>query len=146
MATAILLFLPISVYFFYLVIMGNLASPLDWVLGIVLGIALNYLGILKNDRLVEEQKYTLYFFQQNRPINRSNPKAVDKKGFSPCSRLRSLRHFASAPSPKRNLPSYWFSMMNYRFLVDCGEDPASNFAIRHRLQTSEPHSHYPRTP
>jgi len=47
MATAILLFLPISVYFFYLVIMGNLASPLDWVLGIVLGIALNYLGILK---------------------------------------------------------------------------------------------------
>lgn len=47
MATALLLFLPISVYFFYLVIKGNLASPLDWVLGIILGIALNYLGILK---------------------------------------------------------------------------------------------------
>jgi hypothetical protein len=62
MATAILLFLPISIYFFFLVITRNLASPLDWVLGFVLGIALNYLGILKMiDRL--KNKNTVYIFK-----------------------------------------------------------------------------------
>jgi hypothetical protein len=47
MVTADVLFLPIAVYFFFLVIRGNLATPMDWGLGIVLGIALNYIGILK---------------------------------------------------------------------------------------------------
>ena len=47
MATAILLFLPVALYFFYLVLQGHLATPFDWGLGIVLGIALNYLGIIK---------------------------------------------------------------------------------------------------
>ncbi|MFZ4663276.1 MAG: HXXEE domain-containing protein [Caldilineaceae bacterium] len=45
--TALLLFLPIVVYFCWLVIQNNLATPLDWGVGLVLGLALNYVGILK---------------------------------------------------------------------------------------------------
>ena len=45
--TSLLLFLPIVIDFFYLVIQGNLATPIDWVLGLVLGVVLNYIGILK---------------------------------------------------------------------------------------------------
>jgi hypothetical protein len=63
MLTADLLFLPIAVYFFYLVIKGPFASPVDWILGIVLGIALNYLGILKMIDLLKN-KNTPYIFQE----------------------------------------------------------------------------------
>ena len=47
MVTAVILFLPILLYFFYFVIEKGLVSPIDWGVGIILGIALNYLGILK---------------------------------------------------------------------------------------------------
>lgn len=47
MLTADFLFLPIAAYFFYLVIQGGYATTTDWVLGLLLGIALNYVGILK---------------------------------------------------------------------------------------------------
>ena len=47
MFTAILLFVPISSYFGYLVIQGHLATPFDWMVGVILGIALNAVGILK---------------------------------------------------------------------------------------------------
>ena len=45
--TAIVLFLPISVYFGYLLIQGNVAMPVDWAVGIILGVVLNVVGILK---------------------------------------------------------------------------------------------------
>ena len=47
MCTAIVFFLPLSVYFFFQVILLHAASPLDWILGIALGIVLNYIGIIK---------------------------------------------------------------------------------------------------
>jgi len=47
MFTAIVLFLPIATYFGYLVIQGKFATSVDWFVGIVLGIALNFIGILK---------------------------------------------------------------------------------------------------
>ena len=47
MFTAIIFFAPISIYFGYLLIQGNLATPIDWIIGIILGIALNVIGILK---------------------------------------------------------------------------------------------------
>jgi len=47
MLTAILLFLPASVAFFAWMIQHHSASPLDWIAGIVLGIALNTLGVFK---------------------------------------------------------------------------------------------------
>lgn len=47
MLTAILLFAPISGYFFFMLIQGNLATPTDWIVGILLGIALNVIGVLK---------------------------------------------------------------------------------------------------
>jgi hypothetical protein len=47
MLTADILFLPIAVYFFILVFRGDLATTVDWILGIGLGIVLNYVGILK---------------------------------------------------------------------------------------------------
>jgi hypothetical protein len=47
MFTAIVLFLPIGAYFGYLLIKGNLATPIDWIVGVVLGVALNFIGVLK---------------------------------------------------------------------------------------------------
>ena len=47
MLTAIVFFLPIAVYFGYLLVQGNLATPIDWMFGIILGIFLNFIGILK---------------------------------------------------------------------------------------------------
>lgn len=47
MGTALILFLPLTLYFFYILVTKNLASPVDYVLGIVLGIVLNYVGIIK---------------------------------------------------------------------------------------------------
>lgn len=45
--TALLLFLPIVVIFFNWVLTGHLASASDWILGIALGVCLNYFGIFK---------------------------------------------------------------------------------------------------
>lgn len=61
MLTALLLFAPLVVYFAYLVIQGNLASPPDWVVGIALGIALNYLGVFKMIDWLKDEK-TPYIF------------------------------------------------------------------------------------
>ena len=61
MLTADLLFLPIVIVFFIMVIRGNLATPVDWGVGIILGIALNYLGILKLIDLLKD-KETRYIF------------------------------------------------------------------------------------
>lgn len=47
MATSLVFFLPLTVIFFMLLIRTHAASPLAWVLGIVLGIVLNAIGILK---------------------------------------------------------------------------------------------------
>jgi Protein of unknown function with HXXEE motif len=47
MFTAIVFFLPIATYFGYLLLQGNLATPIDWTVGITLGIVLNFIGILK---------------------------------------------------------------------------------------------------
>jgi len=59
--TADMLFLPIALYFFYLLARDNSATFLDWLLGIGLGIALNYVGVLKLiDWLKDEQ--TIYIF------------------------------------------------------------------------------------
>lgn len=47
MATALILFLPLTFYFFYILVTKNLASPLDYLLGLILGFIMNYIGILK---------------------------------------------------------------------------------------------------
>jgi hypothetical protein len=46
MITAIVFFLPIAVYFGYLLIQNNLATLTDWIT-VSPGIALNFIGILK---------------------------------------------------------------------------------------------------
>jgi hypothetical protein len=61
MLTADLLFLPIAIYFFAFVIQNKLATPLDWVLGISLGIVLNVIGILKMIDWMKD-KNTRYIF------------------------------------------------------------------------------------
>lgn len=45
--TSWILFAPIVYFFFNLVITENLASPVDWFIGITFGIALNYFGVYK---------------------------------------------------------------------------------------------------
>ena len=61
MLTAIGLFLPMVVIFFTWVIRQQIGTPLDWAVGVLLGIALNFIGILKMiDWLKDEQ--TPYVF------------------------------------------------------------------------------------
>jgi len=64
MITADILFLPMVVYFFIFVIQDKLASPLDWIFGVLLGIALNYLGILKMIDLLKNQQSTYIFHKR----------------------------------------------------------------------------------
>jgi hypothetical protein len=71
LATALLLFLPISLYFFYLITHNNLVTPMDWVLGIVLGVALNYIGILKTIDWMADAK-TAYIFPKRCLIPENN--------------------------------------------------------------------------
>ena len=47
MATAVVLFLPLAVYFFYEVVQNHSAASGDWIIGVALGLVLNYVGILK---------------------------------------------------------------------------------------------------
>lgn len=47
MTTSIILFLPLTIFFFYFIITNNLASVVDWSLGLILGVILNVVGILK---------------------------------------------------------------------------------------------------
>ncbi len=61
MFTAIVLFVPIAGYFFYSLVQSNLAAPTDWIIGIVLGILLNYFGILKLIDLLKDEN-TGYIF------------------------------------------------------------------------------------
>jgi hypothetical protein len=61
MLTSDILFLPMAAWFFYLVIRGGLATPFDWVAGIILGIVLNVVGILKLIDLLKD-KNTPYIF------------------------------------------------------------------------------------
>ncbi len=47
MLTAIVFFLPLSVFFFSWIVQNHAASALDWIFGFILGIALNYIGVIK---------------------------------------------------------------------------------------------------
>jgi len=61
MLTAVLLFMPIAVYFFYRLVQGHLVTLTGWILGIVLGVVLNYVGILKLIEWIKD-KNTKYIF------------------------------------------------------------------------------------
>jgi hypothetical protein len=63
MFTAIILFLPISISFGYLLIKGSLATPIDWIIGIILGITLNFMGILKLIDWLKDEN-TKYIFPE----------------------------------------------------------------------------------
>lgn len=61
MFTAIFFFVPISAYFVYTLIQSDLATSTDLAVGILLGIALNYFGILKLIDWLKDEK-TEYVF------------------------------------------------------------------------------------
>lgn len=63
MFTAIVLFVPIASIFFYTVIAERVATAVDWVVGLVLGAALNYFGVLKLIDLLKNRD-TPYVFPQ----------------------------------------------------------------------------------
>ena len=76
MLVAILLFLPLAVIFFVLFIRQNAASALDWIAGIVLGVALNYVGILKMiDWMKDSQTDTIFPARFLKPENRDPDQA-----------------------------------------------------------------------
>ena len=47
MLTAVVLFLPLSIYCFSWIIGHHAATAIDWIVGIALGVAMNYIGVLK---------------------------------------------------------------------------------------------------
>ena len=63
MFTAIVFFVPIAVYFGYLLVQGNLATPVDWGVGIILGVVLNVVGILKLIDWLKDEN-TKYIFPE----------------------------------------------------------------------------------
>ena len=65
MLTAVVLFLPISTYFFYVVISRHFATLADWIVGVILGVALNYLGILKVIDLLKDKDTRFVFPERN---------------------------------------------------------------------------------
>lgn len=65
MLTSIVLFLPISGYFFYFVASHRMATPADWVVGLLLGAALNYFGILKMIDLLKDRHTAFVFPSRN---------------------------------------------------------------------------------
>lgn len=71
--TALLLFLPIVLYFFYLVVSQNLATPVDWAVGLGLGVVLNYVGILKLIDWLKDEK-TPYIFPQRTLLPATRPR------------------------------------------------------------------------
>jgi hypothetical protein len=74
-ATAILLFLPIAIWLFITIRKAASVSAIDWAIGIVLGLLLNYIGIIK---LIDwmANRNTTYVFDdyQLRPEDRLNQK------------------------------------------------------------------------
>lgn len=61
MITADILFLPVVVCFFVIILRNNLVTSFDWILGIGLGIALNYIGVLKLIDWLKDEKTTYVF-------------------------------------------------------------------------------------
>jgi hypothetical protein len=61
MLVSILFFLPLFVLFFVRVMQQDAASTLDWVLGIVLGVVLNYVGILKMIEWMKDESTRFIF-------------------------------------------------------------------------------------
>ncbi|HUX88912.1 MAG TPA: HXXEE domain-containing protein, partial [Chloroflexota bacterium] len=68
MATALVLFLPLAVYFFAAVVRDHSASSGDWLIGIALGLVLNYVGVLKLIDWLKDEN-TPYVF----PVRCVNP-------------------------------------------------------------------------
>ncbi|MBB6734149.1 HXXEE domain-containing protein [Cohnella zeiphila] len=67
MATANLLFLPLTVGFFYLIHHQHLVSPLDYVIGVPFGIVLNYVGILKTIDWMKDERTSFIFPKRSLP-------------------------------------------------------------------------------
>lgn len=65
LATCWLLFVPCVYIFFYIISSQNLATVTDYLVGIPLGIALNYIGILKLIDWLADEKTTYIFPQRN---------------------------------------------------------------------------------
>ncbi|WP_417429637.1 HXXEE domain-containing protein [Halpernia sp.] len=65
LASCWLLFVPIIYYFFKIIFRENLASNQDWLIGIILGLILNYFGILKMIVWLSNKKTTYIFEQRN---------------------------------------------------------------------------------
>jgi len=61
MISSILLFLPISIMFYYLLVKSDSASLTDWIIGIILGIILNVVGVMKTIDWLKD-KNTKYIF------------------------------------------------------------------------------------
>lgn len=62
MVTALVLFLPLTIYFFVFITQHNLIDPLSLIVGLVLGALINYFGVLRLITLLAN-KYTPFTFK-----------------------------------------------------------------------------------
>ncbi len=63
LVTSLLLFLPVSIYFFYFITTRHIAHLSDYLIGVPLGLIFNYFGILKVIDLLAD-KNTMYVFPE----------------------------------------------------------------------------------
>ncbi|NPD46424.1 MULTISPECIES: HXXEE domain-containing protein [unclassified Lentimicrobium] len=61
MATSVLLFLPLSIMFFYIIHTEHLVQASDYFIGILLGILLNYAGVIKIIMWLKEENSPYHF-------------------------------------------------------------------------------------
>lgn len=74
MATSLLLFVPCIFFFFKIIYEGNLVSMSDYLIGIPLGAALNYFGIVKLITWLSDRKTEYIFDNRNLlPSDRKKP-------------------------------------------------------------------------
>jgi hypothetical protein len=63
MATSVLLFLPLGCYFFYFIHTNHMVQLKDYIIGIPVGIMVNYIGIFKVIEWLKNEK-TLFVFEE----------------------------------------------------------------------------------
>lgn len=65
LATCWLLLVPCIYFFFYIILKENLATTTDYLIGVPLGMVLNYVGVLKMIEWMADEKTTYIFPQRN---------------------------------------------------------------------------------
>lgn len=70
--TSWIFFLPLSLWFFYLIVHQHIATPIDFIGGLILGAVLNYVGIIKTIEWMADENTQYIFPERCLPPKRIN--------------------------------------------------------------------------